>query len=118
MTKASHTPGPWDSSDEWEGIYVHARQALKIVCEVAVTNPNYADPRSHISNAEALANARLIAAAPDLLARLHDLTIWAGHRPDGRGSWAYVNACVTLCRATGQEYQDTHYPPIAKAKGT
>ena len=117
MTKTSHTPGPWVRCDEWEGIFIHAPQSRKYVCEVAETNPIYTTPGSDISNAEALANARLIAAAPDLLESLHDLTIWAGHRPDGRGSWAYVNACVTLCRATGQEYQDTHYPPIAKATG-
>lgn len=47
----------------------------------------------------------------DALTALHDLTVWAGHRPDGRGSWAYVNATVVLCRVTGKKYQDTHYPP-------
>lgn len=107
MTKTSHTPGPWRiTRDQTPGQFVtidKVRDAHNsVICTLHV-------------NAEA--NARLIAAAPDLLEALHDLTIWAGHRPDGRGSWAYVNACVTLCRATGQEYQDTHYPPIAKATG-
>ena len=73
MTKASHTPGPWVLSDEWEGILVHAPQSCKFVCEVTETNPVYTNPESGISNAEALANARLIAAAPDLLFALENL---------------------------------------------
>jgi hypothetical protein len=64
------------------------------------------------------ANARLIAAAPALLAALHELTIWAGNTSAGRGSWQYINACVALCRATGQQYQDTHYPPTPKEEPT
>lgn len=68
MTK--HTSGPWVFSEEGEGIFVHAPQSRKYVCDVTITNPVYARPESVISNAEALINARLIAAAPDMLAAL------------------------------------------------
>jgi hypothetical protein len=67
---SNHTPGPWVFNDEGEGIFIHAPQSRKYVCDVTVTNPVYAHPESAICNAEALTNARLIAAAPDMLAAL------------------------------------------------
>jgi hypothetical protein len=58
-----HTPGPWTTdgkwSEEWEGVCINARQY------VVVATAQYlggTDPAS--------ANARLIAAAPDMLAAL------------------------------------------------
>lgn len=71
--KAEHTPGPWVAND-------------CIVKAVDCYGPWVADtdlmlrypPRKpHISHAEQRANARLIAAAPDLLAALEELTLWA-----------------------------------------
>lgn len=105
MTKSSHTPGPWDFSDEWEGIYVGAPQALKLVCEVVVTNPNYADPRSHISNAEALANARLIAAAPELLSLVRKLLTVAEDWPMTKAyrSELIEKTKAVIVKATGEE---------------
>jgi len=69
-----HTPGPWDIA-EYEGLFVTASQPYKYVCDVVITHPAYAAPELVISKAEALANARLIAAAPDLLFALENLLV-------------------------------------------
>ena len=109
MTKASHTPGPWVLSDEWEGILVHAPQSCKFVCEVTETNPVYTNPESGISNAEALANARLIAAAPEMLVALE------AAEKEIRG-WSWTG------NARDKGPYDDHLASIraaiAKAKGT
>ena len=56
MKKAKHTPGPW--SNEYDGSLVMAGQ---VVCGCDHLSPDRADYE------EAKANARLIAAAPELL---------------------------------------------------
>lgn len=62
-TQATHTPGPW-SADKWApGWTVSAPESRYSVCHLEDCN-----------NAEA--NARLIAAAPDLLQLLGDLGQW------------------------------------------
>ena len=59
----SHTPGPWEIN-EGDGI------AIAKVSVFAITAPCTADIGSGLSRDENAANARLIAAAPDLLAAL------------------------------------------------
>jgi hypothetical protein len=57
---AAHTPGPWEAS-RWRVCYgVLPGQRIGVICDVA-TNKESRTPESE-------ANARLIAAAPDLLA--------------------------------------------------
>ena len=58
--KTSHTPGPWEDCLESKGIIrsVNSKQPNAIESIVA---------RTEIENPEERANARLIAAAPDLL---------------------------------------------------
>jgi hypothetical protein len=97
----SHTPGPWVVSDDVEGLYVSSRQSYKYVCDIEVSNPAYAGAESVISKAEAQANARLIAAAPDLLEALQNLVVWVEHLPGGRSAWEYVNALAAIAKAKG-----------------
>ena len=61
--KTTHTPGPWGVESEFQAIVTACNGRLS-VCEVHDHN---ATSETHTA-AEAEANARLIAAAPDLLA--------------------------------------------------
>jgi len=56
-----YTPGPWRQT----GVNVRAGDAL-----IAFSTDHYAD--EHLMESEKLANARLIASAPDLLRALED----------------------------------------------
>jgi hypothetical protein len=98
MNLEQFPPGPWRAEGEDKIIVNDARGYTLVLC------PGH-------TLALAQANSRLITASIPLLTALHNLTVWAGHTPAGRGSWQYVNATVLLCRVTGQTYQDTHYPP-------
>lgn len=57
---SGHTPGPWRTEEQWHGTAIKADKRT-----VARTSP--------WSNREEQANARLIAAAPDLLAAVESL---------------------------------------------
>jgi hypothetical protein len=76
---AAHTPGPWIVGNDGQGIYVHpmGREGF------TVSQPSGLDPNvTHVGAHTAEANARLIAAAPDLLATLRDSVAWlAEHAP-------------------------------------
>lgn len=61
--KTTHTPGPWEIN-EGDGM------AIAKVSHFAITAPCTANVGSGLSPKENAANARLIAAAPDLLAAL------------------------------------------------
>lgn len=60
---SKHTPGPW-GNHKWNS---EEHQISALGGTVALINHDH----SHISDEAADANARLIAAAPDLLAALH-----------------------------------------------
>lgn len=67
MSEVKHTPGPWGVGAEGAGYPVNAAQPKwhgggKAICACRPAN------RTSEAYAEARANARLIAAAPDLLA--------------------------------------------------
>ena len=97
MTK--HTPGPWRVEQKVVRAHVFAEH-IGMDCHVATCfGPNPASPDD--IEAIALANARLIAAAPDLLAALEDAAL-ALEETGGR--WAV--AAAGRARAA-----------IAKAKG-
>lgn len=109
MSESRHTPGPWtvDIDGEFEGfINVYGGDSLEILVKGTLSDER--------SDDESIANARLIAAAPDLLeACKRALPFIAGHmgftagdmrgglRGDISDRLAY-NACVeALKKATG-----------------
>jgi hypothetical protein len=63
---AKHTPGPWHAVDD---NFVEAENGATVIDQIN-------DDLSELSDEEISANARLIAAAPDLLAALRKLEIW------------------------------------------
>lgn len=67
---ATHTPGPWEISCDGYGIIADNQ---KQITRIKYTNPVTSPSVGHITLQEAKANARLIAAAPELLSALKDL---------------------------------------------
>jgi hypothetical protein len=62
-----HTPGPWEATDQGDVVMGDDRATIIAWCGDAEDNPE-------MGEATMLANARLIAAAPDMLRALKDLT--------------------------------------------
>ena len=107
MAQTAHTPAPWFAKTDnrrWTPNHIEAAHAH--IADVMPCGINKkADP-------EATANARLIAAAPDMLAALHAL-LGADIYADGEGlvSFAYPNtedgdaakalALAAIAKATG-----------------
>ena len=75
MTKQKHTPGPWES----DAAMVWAPGAQKVVCQASDPSPlsGFVEHKTVAAGSpllgEVFANARLIAAAPELLVALKDL---------------------------------------------
>jgi hypothetical protein len=63
MSEQTHTPGPWFTSQPHGTIYIEARLQGSTLQEVAACGPTETEGQRE-------ANARLIAAAPELLAAL------------------------------------------------
>jgi hypothetical protein len=74
---SKHTPGPWYTAGTFRKVYVVAKEGER---EVIVANSEYACTSSNLDEAEA--NARLIAAAPDLLEVLEWVTRLLGIHVD------------------------------------
>ena len=94
---SEHTPGPWFAPERTHGtIYVEARLRGTLLQEVAACGPT----EHHSQQA---ANARLIAAAPELLAALRDLEAMAErYRPPGYPvPEAQKKARAVIAKATG-----------------
>lgn len=66
-----YTPGPWRQT----GVNVRANDAL-----IAYATDHYAD--EHLMESEKLANAQLIASAPDLLRALRQIESALSHEPE------------------------------------
>lgn len=115
MSEAKHTPGPWQAIAEsgplvrdgntWWRIYTDDGDDSEFVAEVGRT----ADAKPHERAADA-ANARLIAAAPDLLAacQLWDQGFTEGEQFTAEQFRRWVNANrraarAAIAKATGQE---------------
>ena len=96
-----HTPGPWRFTTDciaiWNG--PNARKALQIADLGSEGSPN-------IDVAETLANARLIAAAPDLLAALiafdNAFSHYCEGDPDSDEVSALYQAREAIAKATGE----------------
>ncbi len=100
MSAHKHTPGPWHST----GRYVGSGHAKMNICECS-------DNSGCWSNApEAVANARLIAAAPELLEACMAMLEWDDREKDHAVDFY---AGMDLCRAAF----DKARAAIAKATG-
>jgi hypothetical protein len=112
MTAAAHTPGPWEvlralhpSDGGWDwgiGAQLGGENDPKLFCIAEVF-----DVVDRGKNAPAEANARLIAAAPDMLALLQEL--WAdprvvSHSTGPSEEWL-LRARATINRATGKPWR-------------
>ena len=101
MTDTQHTPGPW---------VIDRNPVEHLGFTIGVPASEAMPPASqrHIGNVFYAANARLIAAAPELLAALQDLAEEAARsvypQPDKPDSaWAkLVRARAAIAKATGQ----------------
>jgi hypothetical protein len=78
-----HTPGPWRV--DFGGIYIRAEDGTRI-CEYGIDEPYEA-------------NARLIAAAPELLAALQRIA--SSDNPYEPCGWAIKTAQAAIAKATG-----------------
>jgi hypothetical protein len=110
---SEHTPGPWEAREGWEEVYgpavytagAHETQPLAAVHEVG--NPN------------AKADARLIAAAPDLLAALDHLSGHASttyHMCGTDEEWmeGLRAARAAIAKATGEKEKSAPAPSVRK----
>lgn len=108
-----HTAGPWRLETR---LHVHAiccnetrSGEFPEVCQIpAVGHPEYGSITGRKrTNEELLGNARLIAAAPELLSTLQALTDWAREHTSPRQSNTpheiLIEAMAVIAKATGQE---------------
>jgi hypothetical protein len=86
MTNAKHTPGPWNGD-----VTVHI-----CGCYEAGLNIGWLQTQKAERRAEGEANARLIAAAPDLYEALANLENDSGQIPDH--AWKMVQAALAKAR--------------------
>lgn len=93
---AKFTPGPWVAVGAW---VEHTNDNVADICNC---DPD-AVGQSHLgrSDDEVCANARLIAAAPDMLAALKTLVITRSSRQ------AIPEALAAIAKATGRVYERT-----------
>jgi hypothetical protein len=111
--EAKHTPGPWVVKPRiWRGAAAHAQGPGIFSIEDAATQTVICDRRTEWPEqaVEMEANARLIAAAPDLLGALEDMRQWVAAFAYGEGSKAYEEvmrsprmekASAAIAKATG-----------------
>lgn len=101
MSNAEHTPGPWtihrEDSNEW-AMVMSGGSAGKIVANVSCEScPNTHSAPAFVQMPQE-ANARLIAAAPELLKALEDL-VWAVENKQFIGT-TLNSAEAAIARAT------------------
>jgi len=102
--KLSYTPGPWD----WHGPYMTGGFKVSALDKDGhQTMQAFVDSADRATNE---ANARLIAAAPDLLAALHAIMLRAVRQQANGGGLHDFQDCSRACA-------DTARAAIAKATG-
>ena len=90
----AHTPGPWNRQKSYATFYVEARLPDGLIQEVAAIGPT-----QHTEQQEA--NAKLIAAAPDLLAALNAMMTHMGMDEDEWNKPTFDQARSAIAKATG-----------------
>lgn len=113
MTDAKHTPGPWFLSGSMTK-YVEARIGNGFLQEVASVGPTVADAGY---GDQQMANARLIAAAPELLEALQELLIDMKIAQTNMQSAAKRDPAWEGCADAIQPRVDAAIEVIAKATG-
>ena len=110
MTNTQHTPGPWAiGRDGYNPDKIYADQDTVAAVFGLPLHSTIGDVRGDNRWAQGLANARLIAAAPDLLAALQRVVDRATHaKPD---------SCGQEMRAIRAALVDEARAAIAKATG-
>ena len=102
LTAASYTPGPWRYATESSGKnYSRTGQVFHVLANGSNTYVASVGPLGQASEPTANANARLIAAAPELLAALTDL----------------LNAYFPESTSGARSYWKAAEAAIAKAEG-
>ena len=100
---SKHTPGPWVVVGRLTK-YVEARLVGRLIQEVAACGPTMAD-EGYGQQQEA--NARLIAAAPDLLEALQDVdALWMHHsvaHGDGKIGPLHEKVIAAIAKAAGEQ---------------
>jgi len=82
MSNTKHTPGPWSYSD-------HASPRItNVECDIARVEALPGSENHSEVRGEVIANARLIAAAPDLLAALREVSLCFGTGEASEEWWA------------------------------
>ena len=106
---SKHTPGPWAMPDSGKGRIskVGANGGWDGLIATADCG-DYARSKS-----EGLANARLIAAAPDLLEALESAWLWMENQADGQSKGGHATFDLMMLR----EQRDLARAAIAKATG-
>lgn len=113
MTDTKHTPGPWRVTQEWQttkdgsfGVEAPTPEGPGFPTPsatgyyaMALPPPHGRDPKSRATQE---ANARLIAAAPDLLAALQALIAEHAQDDPRRETHAQANAKRAIAKATGE----------------
>lgn len=100
MSEIKHTPGPWGVSKQTPTIikqFDFLGETSTVIGSASGWTGSYAFP----SDDEAVHNARLIAAAPELLALLVELVDIEGPCP-GTVSWA-TKVHAAIAKATGSQ---------------
>lgn len=95
-TTAQHTPGPWViDGNRIRTDYIRFEGAVRGVCVAQVDKAGVGTPQAE-------ANARLMAAAPELLAALKDILACPNWHPEFSGS-LWNNAVAAIARAEGRQ---------------
>jgi len=111
MNNTLHTPAPWYIAHHSD---INGDQSIDIrhCCDIAPSTPEIHQIARLPENA--LANARLIAAAPDLLSALESLAVWN----DGESCFCHVHGEHERARYTPHNsYCDKAREALRKAKG-
>jgi hypothetical protein len=88
-----HTPGPWEICQKWPE---ESKKIQPQGCEIGLAIA-YGDTEE-----EATANARLIAAAPELLAALQKATDWLNELHVDQRPEFLEECCDAITKATGE----------------